>query len=324
MKHIFIVNPISGKSDATVYLIPKIHEMARAQGLDYAVHVTEKAGHATSLAQQYGASGDAVRLYACGGDGTLNEVLMGAYPYANLEVASVPCGSGNDFVRCFGTPEDFLNLVDNCNGAAIPIDLISANGTISAAICSVGIDSEVVYGIPKFRRIPFCGGKTAYNLSILQCLLRPIGRKMRVTIDDKVIEGTFLLATICNGKTYGGGYKASPDADLQDGILEVILVKKISRFRIAQVLSLYKNGQHIEHEAVIPKMQDIMTYDKAKKVVIALADGHPAIINIDGECTCVDSLTAQVLPLAAKFVLPASLYAAFQGKKCATASAGSI
>ncbi|MEG0898001.1 MAG: diacylglycerol kinase family protein [Ruthenibacterium sp.] len=320
MKHIFIVNPISGKSDATVYLIPQIHQMARAQGLDYEIQITEKIGHATLLAEQYGKTGDAVRLYACGGDGTLNEVLKGAYRYPNAEVASVPCGSGNDFVRCFGSAADFLNLADNSSGTAIPIDLIAVNDAVSAAICSVGIDSEVAYGIPKFRRIPLCGEKTAYNLSIVQCLLRPIGRKMRVTIDDAVIEDDFLIATICNGKSYGGGYRASPNADLQDGILEVILVKKMSRFRIATMLSFYKNGLHIENEAVIPKMQDIMTYHKARKVTIELTDGRPAIINIDGECTRVDRLCAEVMPLAARFVLPASLYAAFAGKKYAKSS----
>ncbi|MEG0911183.1 MAG: YegS/Rv2252/BmrU family lipid kinase [Ruthenibacterium sp.] len=320
MKHIFIVNPISGKSDATVYLIPQIHKAARAQGIEYAVHITEKAGHATELARQYGETGEFVRLYACGGDGTLNEVFFGAYAYPNVEVASVPCGSGNDFVRCFGTSEDFLNLDDNIGGTAIPIDLIAANDAVSAAICSVGIDADVADGIPKFRRVPLCGEKMAYSLSILQCLLRPIGRKMRVSIDGKNIEDCFLIATICNGKTYGGGYKASPNADLQDGILEVILVKKISRFRIAQVLSLYKNGRHIENEAVVSKVRDILTYHKAKEIVIELMDGRPAVANIDGECTQVERLTAKVLPLAAKFVLPASLYVAFAGKKYAAIS----
>ena len=87
----------------------------------------------------------------------MNEGFTGAYPYKNAEVASVPCGSGNDFVRNFGAAEDFLSLADNIAGTAVPVDLVAANGGVSAAICSVGLDSEVAYSIPKYRRLPLCG-----------------------------------------------------------------------------------------------------------------------------------------------------------------------
>ena len=92
----------------------------------------------------------------------MNEVFTGAYPYKNAEVASVPCGSGNDFVRNFGAAEDFLSLADNIAGTAVPVYLVAANGGVSAAICSVGLDSEVAYSIPKYRRLPLCGGQMAY------------------------------------------------------------------------------------------------------------------------------------------------------------------
>ena len=108
MKHVFIVNPVSGKADASLYLVPRLIGAAAGAGVDYAVELTQHAGHAAEIARQYGDDGEPVRLYACGGDGTLNEVFTGAYPYKNAEVASVPCGSGNDFVRNFGAAEDFL------------------------------------------------------------------------------------------------------------------------------------------------------------------------------------------------------------------------
>ncbi len=168
MKHVFIVNPVSGKADASLYLVPRLIDAAAGAGVDYAVELTQHAGHAAEIARQYGDDGEPVRLYACGGDGTLNEVFTGAYPYKNAEVASVPCGSGNDFVRNFGAAEDFLSLADNIAGTAVPVDLVAANGGVSAAICSVGLDSEVAYSIPKYRRLPLCGGQMAYNISIVE------------------------------------------------------------------------------------------------------------------------------------------------------------
>lgn len=321
MKCIFIVNPVSGKVNATRHFVPKIKQTADAAQLAYEICETTHAGHATELARAYGETGERVRLYACGGDGTLNEVLAGAYPYENVEVGSIPCGSGNDFVRSFGTAADFLDLTDNLAGTAIPIDLIAANGGVCAAICSVGLDSEVAYGIPKFRRLPLCGGHMAYNLSIVERLCKHIGRKMRVEIDGQIVEDELLIATVCNGMAYGGGYKASPNADLQDGLLEVILVKKMSRLRIAGVLAKYKMGEHIADEAVVESMRDIMSYHKAKRVSIVPSDGKQAIVNIDGECGSAPALHAEVLPLAARFVLPARLANAFVGKQLAFAAA---
>lgn len=321
MKHVFIVNPISGKADASLYLVPKLLDAASAADISYSVELTKYRGHATELARQYGERGERVRLYACGGDGTLNEILLGAYPYETLEVASIPCGSGNDFVRSFGTVEEFLNLVDNIAGSAVTIDLASANDGISAAICSVGMDSEVAYNIPKFRRLPLCGGQMAYNLSIIERIMKPMGQKVRITLDDDVLEGNYLICTVCNGVSYGGGYLAAPCADLQDGILDVILVKKMSRIRAVQVLSKYKFGQHLQNGQVIPEYADIMEYRKATRVLIEPLEKTSMIVNLDGECGPAPRLEAQILPHAARFVLPASVYRRFATQKGAVAVA---
>ena len=246
----------------------------------------------------------------------MNEVFTGAYPYKNAEVASVPCGSGNDFVRNFGAAEDFLSLADNIAGTAVPVDLVAANGGVSAAICSVGLDSEVAYSIPKYRRLPLCGGQMAYNISIVERLLQPrIGTQAAHYGGRRCAgEGDYLIATVCDGVAYGGGFRAAPMADLQDGVLDVIMVKKMSRMRIAGVLSKYKNGLHYQNGRVVPELSDVLEYRRAQKVLIEPMDGKAVITNIDGECTPADSLSAQVLPLAARFVLPAPLYAQFEDR----------
>lgn len=310
MKHVFIVNPVSGKADARKYLVPKLEQAAEQAGVDYAVETTQYKGHAVDIAQTLAEREDGqVRLYACGGDGTLNEVFEGVYRSGrHAEVASIPCGSGNDYVRTFGLPQDFLDFDSSIRGTAIPVDLIDTGRGICAALCSVGIDAEVAYNIPKYRRVPLCGGQMAYNLSIVERLMRPMGRRLRIEIDDEVFEDEYLICAVCNGKTYGGGYMAGPGADVQDGLLDVVFVKKISRLRIAGVLNLYKNGRHMKDGQVVEQLRDIMTYRRAKRVYIQPTDGGKVIANIDGECGPAPSLSAAVLPGAARFVIPQHLF----------------
>ena len=306
MKHVFIVNPKAGKADASQFFIPSLIERIAPLKLDYAVEITTHPGHATEITKQYAMTRDPVRFYACGGDGTLNEVFAGAYRYPQAEVACVPLGSGNDFLRNFGTQEDFLNIEDSIAGTAIPIDLMQVGEhEISAAICSVGLDAAVAYGIPKYRRIPLCGGTMAYNISIVENICKPIGYPMTVTVDGKRFSGNFLLAAVANGMTYGGGYRAAPRARVDDGLLEVIMVKKISRLKIAGVIGKYQAGDHFDGDEIRPELTNIITYLRGKEIDIHVQ--RTAIVNIDGECGPRDGLHVRVLPLAARFVLPARL-----------------
>lgn len=320
MKHVFVVNPVAGKKDPGITLELQLARAGKELGADCCVLRTKAKGHAAELCRKMAqeAKGEAIRFYAVGGDGTLNEVITGVYESGNLqaEAASVPCGSGNDFVRNFGTAEDFLDLADNIRGAAVPIDLMRTNHGLCAAISSAGVDAEVAYGIPKFRRIPFCGGSMAYNLSIAQCMCHKLGNPLRVELDGRVLEDNYLIVTLCNGQRYGGGYQAAPTADLQDGMLEVVLVKKISRLRIVGVLAKYKDGKHIADGEVIPELRDIMSYHHAKQISITALGERDPIITVDGECGPARLLTADVLPLAVRFVLPQKLYSAWQGLRC--------
>ncbi len=312
MEHIFIVNPISGKADASLFLVPQLIEAAKRADVPYKILLTERPRHAVELAQQAAANG-AVRCYACGGDGTLNEVFEGVWRAGNpqAEVASVPCGSGNDFIRNFGVAAEFLDIGDSIAGHSVPIDLMRTHRGVAAAICSVGVDAEVAYRIPKYRRLPFCGGQMAYNLSIVERLLGKMGRRLAVEVDGRRYEDDYLIVTICNGTSYGGGYLAAPTADLQDGTLEVVLVKKIGRLKIAGVLAGYKRGAHIENGRVAAEYRPILQYLHAKHVRVTPCDGRKAVINIDGECGPDVCLEAQVLPGAARFVLPGRVYARF-------------
>lgn len=307
MRHVFIVNPVSGKADASGVLVPKIIQAAARQGVAYEILLTERPGHGVELARQQAESGESVRLYACGGDGTLNEVLRGAYGYKNAQVACVPCGSGNDFVRNFGGSAPFLDLENLIQGKAVTMDLIETDQGLAAAICSAGLDAQVAYGIPKFRRIPLCGGSMAYKLSILQAVSGHLGHRLRICADDETITGDFLMLALCNGSTYGGGFWAAPQACMNDGLLDLVLVRKIGRLQIARLIGDYQKGLHMQGDQVAPAYRDIILARKVRRLQLDTLDGNPIVVTRDGECAPYTSLQAHVLPAAVQIVLPRSV-----------------
>ncbi len=308
MEYHFIVNPTAGKTDQSKVIPAQIITAAEKAGLaaeQCQSVTTQYKGHARVLAKEIAQQGAPCTIYSIGGDGTFNEVLNGAYPYENAIVGCIPHGSGNDFLRSFGARDAFLDLEAQFLGQVLEIDLLQSENGVSAAICSVGLDAKIAYGIPKFRRLPFCGGSMAYNLSIAQCLLGKLGQKVIITLDGEVVHKDCLMVAVCNGKAYGGGFYAAPEANLTDGLLDVMIVAKMPLLRVAKVISVYKKGNHLKNGEIVPEMADIITFCRAKTVSITPQQaGESMILNEDGECVPSTLLEAKILPRAAKIILP--------------------
>ena len=111
------------------------------------------------------------------------EAMTGVQGFSNAAVGCLPYGSGNDFLRTYGTRAEFTDLDAQLAGGEVTIDTMQTNLGLSATICAAGLDAQVAYGIPKFRRIPLCGGEMAYALSIVEQLCGQIGRKIEYDID---------------------------------------------------------------------------------------------------------------------------------------------
>ena len=213
MSTLFLLNPTAGKQDCTAALRPQIEAAAARAGLDpsqLTILCTQYAGHAQAVAQkaaeQAAQAGQELRIFTAGGDGTFMEAMTGARGFSGTAVGCLPYGSGNDFLRTYGVREEFLDLDAQLAGQAVPIDLMHTNLGLSATICAAGLDAQVAYGIPKFRRIPFCGGEMAYILSIVQQICGHIGRTIRYQVDDEVITADSMMCAVCNGRAYGGGF----------------------------------------------------------------------------------------------------------------------
>ncbi len=319
MHTLFLLNPAAGKTDCTRQLPEQIRAAAARAGLapeDYTIRITSHAGHARELARAAAQTGEPVRIFTAGGDGTFNEALTGVYGFPNAAVGCLPYGSGNDFLRTFGTREEFLDLDAQLAGGEVPIDLMQTNLGLSATICAAGLDAQVAYGIPKFRRIPLCGGEVSYLLSIVEQLCGHIGRRVEYTIDDEVLTVDCLMCAICNGRAYGGGFCAGPEAQPDDGWLDVFIVRKVSRLTIAKLLSLYKKGRHFQNGKLTAAAEPYFIYRRAKKVGLRAADGRgPIIATADGECVPCQQVSVEVQPLAGRVLLPEPAYRRFVAQR---------
>ena len=138
-----------------------------------------------------------------------------------------------------------------------------------------------------------------------EAMLSRFGHKLRVAIDGKEYTGTYMMAAICNGGYYGGGYQAAPYAAMDDGLLDIVLVKPISRIQVAGILAKYKAGRHMQDaDTIVPEFRSFMTFYRARSVEMQVLDNRPIIATIDGECAPVMELKAEVLPSALNVLLP--------------------
>jgi len=307
MKHVFVLNPAAGKHAPALELIPRIREVCTKHGLDFEIVQTTAPDDATALAQKAIAeTTGTVRLYACGGDGTLLEVLTAVEPYSDTEFAHVPCGSGNDFVRMLGGAAPYLELEDMVTADAYPMDGIVCTygeGAVhrSLNVAATGMDAEVAYHMAKFKRWPLVSGSMAYNLALVKVFFGHLGCRLTAEIETaegvRRMEGDFLFALCANGEYYGGGYHGVPTARPDDGELDFVLVEKMSRARILQLLPKYKKGTHRGERGV--------HFFRGTAITVKTARSMP--VTLDGECVLTDRFRAEIQKGAYRMVIPHSV-----------------
>jgi len=300
MHHLFIINRFAGKKDSFDLICKQIEDLK----LDnYTIVDTECKGDATIKAREFVKnSDDFVNVYACGGDGTFNEVLNGVYDLDNCAIAVVPIGTGNDFVRSFDCPADsFRNLGNLIDGEIKEVDLISCNDKIGANTVSLGYDCAVARNMPKFKRWKFINSETAYIISILYCIFNERKHKFRIVADNKELKRntkTYLLSVAAKGKYYGGGIKCTPLAEFDDEYLDFLCVDTVGVLKILQLLTTYMKGNHLGDK----RFEKIIQHNKFK--TIEYISDTPFDIGIDGEIIHTDHAVVTLLPKAQKIIVP--------------------
>lgn len=298
MTHLFIINPAAGNRDRTEKYAKKIHEICGARGLTYRIEVSGAPGECCRIAREAAASGEEYRIYACGGDGTLNEVVCGVAGYDNVAITCYRGGSGNDFVKIFGDADAFQDLERLLDCGEATFDLMRCNDDYSINICSVGLDARVGTDVSSYKRIPLLSGFRAYAVSTVINVIRGIAEHYVVEIDGEKIDGDQTMICACNGRYYGGGFNPVPFADPCDGLLDVLLVKKVSRLLVPAVIGKYKAGRFRE-------LPHLVRHFRVKELTIHC--DKPTAINLDGELRTAETVRIEVAKEKVRFFYPKEL-----------------
>lgn len=299
MKHIFIINPIAGKGNLQDTIEKTIHNVLQKQNADYEVYISKHKGDIQNFIANKVKDNIQSVFYACGGDGTLHDVVNACVGYNNASVGVIPCGSGNDFIKNFDNYNNFLNVSAQIEGSDVFIDLIKVKDKYAASVCNIGLDADAAFHMHKFKKVPFISGSTRYLLSVFYCLLKKLGKQLEVVLDNNIkINGTYLLGVIANGHSYGGGYKCAPLAIINDGIMDLCFVNNLSRFKILSLIKSYKEGTHLTNY----KLKDVITYKKCTHARIKSKE--PINVCIDGESYVYEDIEFTVVNNALKLRLP--------------------
>ena len=298
MKHLFIINPAAGSRNQTESYRKKIAAACEGKNMDYAIEVSAAPGHCKKIARRAAQTGEEYRIYSCGGDGTMNEIVSGVAGFPNVAVTMYSGGSGNDFVRIFSQPDAFRDLNRLLDAEETEFDLIRCNEDYSLNICSVGFDARIGTDVANYKRLPLLSGFRAYAASVVVNTIRGVSEHYVVEVDGERIDGKFTMICACNGRFYGGGFNPVPEADPADGKMEVLLVKSVSRLGVAKLVGIYKAGKY----AQLPKVVRRISTDHIRIICDKLTP-----VNLDGELRMADTVDFRIAEEKVRFFYPKGL-----------------
>lgn len=268
MKYVFIINPASGKTD---YDKIKENIIKTLENEEYEIYETKAPKEATEIASRFKNEENTV-VYSVGGDGTLNEVVNGIAE-GKCKLGIIPTGSGNDFYR----------TLKEAQTENVRLDLGKVNGRYFINIASVGMDAETCNNANKIKsKIKL---QSSYYLALIHTFLTFKSKSLKLKIDKNVYAGDYIIAAICNGKYYGGGFKIAPVASFDDNQFDIYLVSKAGKLKLIKILlALLKS----EHE----KYNEVRKYTGKN---ITITSENNLIVNIDGEITISKNIEIEMI-----------------------------
>ena len=300
MQYVFVFNPKAGAGDAKEKILSAIEALPEKESCS--LYETKAIGDATVYVKKYLEEhpDEEVRFIACGGDGTISEVINGAAFCGRASVTCYPCGSGNDFVKTFGGQDVFFDIPALIKAEAKSIDLLKVNDRYSNNIINFGFFSTVAISVRKNRDKKGKSGKSAYTFGIIKALVTSMKNSFTVKADGKILnpDGKALLCSVANGQYAGCFFKCAPKAKYDDGLIDVCLIKPISRIRFVKILGTYTEGKHVDN----PALKDIVVYAQCKKVEVTASKGFA--FSLDGEIIYKDEFTVEIVPGAVNFAAP--------------------
>lgn len=287
-RHLAIVNPAAGRGAAAA----KWERAAVGlSGLGETIW-TEGRGHATEIAR----TANAERIYVAGGDGTVSEVVT-ALAGTSTEVVIAPFGTGNDLARSLNIPREPETWGKAHSAfAAQWIDAYAwecgGRRGYGVNIAGCGFDAIVAERINTgYRRLK---GTNAYVAAVLQTLVTYQPAGVRVRVDGETLETTAMLVAVANSHSYGGGMRIAPQANLSDGVLEVVIVQGVSRSEFLRTFPKVFSGKHLSHPRVLTL--------RGRKVDVISSPLLPVLV--DGEVVGPAPAVFEVLPGSVRVLAP--------------------
>ena len=315
MRNIFIINPASGGGVHVEKILNKLKKLEEERNVQIEYHITEGLHDAEHYVKQvcvFNEKKEELRFFVCGGDGTLNEVLNGIINYPEASLGVIPVGTGNDFVRNFELGDSFTDLDKQFDGENVKTDVIKytyeKNGKKVSRYCAnmfnIGFDCNVVVVTQTVKKLPFISGHLAYLLSLLIVLIKKMGAELKITWESKdgkksVYEGKIFLTAIANGCYCGGGVKGLPLALVNDGEIDLSIIKNMSRTRLATLYSKYAEGTHLNEK----KAEPFIIYEKCKALTVEPKGGKMKLC-VDGEVIDTGTVEFEIVPETMNFILP--------------------
>lgn len=303
MTYYFIYNPIAGRGLKKEIFYANIDTLKKNHPSDeFIVYETKGVGDAILYSKKIAMEnvGTDIYVFACGGDGTCNEVLNGIAEYNNVIFGIIPTGSCNDFLKYF-KDLDFMNIENQLNGNIRNIDILKVDSFYCLNVTNIGFDAKVNFDQiqlrPRYKTI-----KQAYNRAIINNLLKPRrkrGDEVIIKADGKEIyHKKALMMAFGNASYYGGGYMPTPKAKLDDGLTDIAIVKNITIPKFVSLIKAYREGKVFEN----PKYNKICVFGRAR--MIEVESEQILTICIDGETIHRNHITIENLPKQIRFIVP--------------------
>ena len=331
MKYLFIMNPNAGKGKAEELITKAISSLPMRE--DCILYETLGPKDAVTYVRDWCKehTGEEARFIACGGDGTLNEVINGIM-FSGREDVSVtcfPCGSGNDFVKIFGDKEKLLDIEKLLTAPTMKMDIIKVTnlsepdlefgeevsenpgrGPIDERvrycdnIINFGFDTEVLKKVIALRKKIGRGGPALYLAGVIHALHRAMRNHFKVYADGDLLNpnGEALLCDLANGQYVGGSFRCTPKAEIDDGLMDVVLVEPVTKPTFVKFVKPYAKGEHLDRDDIM----SFITYRKAKSVRIEADPGFA--YSLDGELIFACEFECEVVPGAINFAVPDNRY----------------
>lgn len=317
MMNIFILNPASGKGRHRNDILFEIRDAARKLGQDYEVYFTKGPGDGCRYIRDFCKSNDSpVRFYGCGGDGTVNELVNGAYGSDNVEIGVIPMGTGNDYIRNYGDPDQFKDIEKQLLGKSVFSDLIhyraeapgdaQGSGSMTEGFCAnmfnIGFDSDVVDMTQDLKERSLISGSMAYLASVFIVLARKREIDIRIDYPDgDVYDDKALLVSVANGCFCGGGIKGVPRSKLDDGLMDVSLVRPgVTRNFFVRLFPKYQKGIHLED----PRIAKVIDYRQVSELTVTATGADPIKLCVDGEISLQRKIHFKTVSEAIRFIVP--------------------